>query len=351
VKPLRVGFAGCGEVAFAKHIPALQELKEFTVAAIADHDASRRGAARKACKEARLYDDVASLISDDSLDIIAVCLPPAMQSGTAIAALNSGKHIWIDPPVALTMSECESLITEASKSDRFVMVGFHMRWHRLVREARHIVASGRLGDIQTIRGAWNSPRRASHLKEWRRYRKTGGGALVEVALDIIDLWRFLLDTEVGDIVAHSIDDEWEDAAGVLSGHMANGVLASAVFSERSSHDIVIEIGGADARLKIDLIRFEGLEMYGTEEMPSAPRARVARAAHFLGELPRAIPRMSRAGDYRMSYIAQWRHFADCVSNGTAPESTLEDARRALMVSLAAQESAAKSSVSGSRGQS
>jgi predicted dehydrogenase len=214
-----------------------------------------------------------------------------------------------------------------------------MRWHRLVREARDIVRSGRLGTLQAIRAVWNSPRDDDTLPEWRRHRALGGGALVEVAMDHVDLWRYLLESEIDEIFALSVDARWEDEAAVLSGRMANGVLISAVLSERTNHDLEIEISGKAGRLRVSCIRFEGLEFYATHAMPSAPWARLGRLAHFVRQLSRALPRMHRAGDYRLSYRDQWRHFHECVRLGVPAASTLEDGRQALAVVLAAAESA------------
>jgi myo-inositol 2-dehydrogenase / D-chiro-inositol 1-dehydrogenase len=156
---LRLGFAGCGEVSVEKHMPALRELSQFEITAVADIDPSRLALVNRRFGPVCMYENIDCLLGDHGLDAIAVCLPPALQASTATAALDAGKHVWIEPPIGLTTAECDSLITRASVSDRVVTVGFHMRWHRLVREARNIVDSGRLGLIQSIRCVWNSPRR------------------------------------------------------------------------------------------------------------------------------------------------------------------------------------------------
>ena len=122
--------------------------------------------------------------------------------------------------------------------------------------------------------------------------------------------------------------------------MSNGVLVSAVFSERANHDLELEICGKAGRLRVSLIRFEGLEYYPTETMPSSLPARLGRMGHFLKELPRALPRMHRAGDYRVSYCDQWRQFARSIRTGTPMEATLHDGRQALVAVLAAARSAA-----------
>jgi predicted dehydrogenase len=219
------------------------------------------------------------------------------------------------------------------------MAGFHMRWHRLVEQTRALVRSGRLGTVHTLRGIWSSPRKADRLKGWRRHRVTGGGALGEPAIDHFDLWRHVLGSEIATLSAFAIDDQWEDASAVVAGRMDSGVLVSAVLSERANHDVELEICGDAGRLRVSLIRFEGLELYPAGSMASDPRQRLARLVHLVSELPRALPRMHKSGDYRTSYRDQWRHFVDCIRVGAPPQSTLEDGRRALAAMLAAMESA------------
>lgn len=337
--PLRVGFAGCGEVSAEKHMPALQELPDITIAAAADSDPARLAYVERRFGVPRRYADVAQLIADGDLDAVALCLPPELQIDAAIAALDAGLHVWIDPPTGLSVADCDRLRERAARSDRTVMVGFHMRWHRLVRQTREIVRSGRLGTVHTLRGIWSSPRQVDRLKGWRRHRAQGGGALGEAAIDHFDLWRHLLDSEIETLSAFAIADRWEDASAVVAGRMANGVLVSAVLSERANHDVELEISGDAGRLRVSLIRFEGLELLPAGAMASDPRQRLARLVHFAKELPRALPRMHKSGDYRTSYRDQWRHFLDCVRNGAPVQTSLDDARPALMAMLAGMESA------------
>lgn len=335
---LKLGFVGCGEVALEKHMPAVAELRDIEVVAVADVDPERLRAVDQRFGVRHRYSDLAQLLTHPGLEAVAVSLPPSLQVDAALAAVELGKHVWVEPPLGLSLAECDRLIDGSARSAATVIVGFHMRWHRLVRQAREIIRSGRLGTLQSIRAVWNSPRDDDTLPTWRRHRRLGGGALVEIALEHFDLWRHLLASEVGEIFAYTADDRWEDEAAVVSGRMTNGVLVSAVLSERANHDVEFEICGKAGRLRVACIRFEGLEYYSTYTMPSSPRARLGRLVHFLRELPRALPRMHRAGDYRVSYREQWRHFHHCIRTGAPVGATLDDGRKALAVTLAAAES-------------
>ncbi len=337
-RPIGLGFIGCGEVSGEKHLPAVREVRELEVVAVADSDPERLRSVEGRYGIRACHRDRTALLADPRVEVVGVCLPPQAQVAAAIEALDAGKHVWIEAPIGLSMPDCDLLIAKARSSSGKVTVGFHMRWHRLVQQAKRVVEQGRLGEIQTIRATWNSPRADDSLPEWRRHRALGGGALIEVATDHFDLWRYVLGAEIADLFAATVDGRWEDEAAVLCGHMTNGVLVSAVFSERANHDLELEICGKRGRVRISCIRFEGFEYYASEIMPSSLSARLGRLGHLLRELPRALPRMHRAGDYRLSYRDQWRQFVRTIRTGEPIEATLEDGRQALAAVLAAAHS-------------
>ncbi|MGH7824568.1 MAG: Gfo/Idh/MocA family protein [Candidatus Binatia bacterium] len=88
------------------------------------------------------------------------------------------------------------------------MLGFNLRWHRLVRRARETIRRGTLGMIQMIRTVLTSYH--ENVPEWRRYRTQGGGVLFEQAVHHFDLWRYLLQSEVEEVFATSRSGKWDD---------------------------------------------------------------------------------------------------------------------------------------------
>src|SRR5262249_36826400 len=156
-------------------------------------------------------------------------------------ALTAGKHVLIEKPLALCLEDCDRLLQASRQSQGRCLMGFHMRWHRLIRTARDLVAGDLLGPLESIRCVWNSPRSDRNGPARRQRRATGGGALVELGVYQFDLWRFLLGSEVEEVHARVRHGTREDEAAVVSGRLANGVLASAAASERTSHEVEVEI--------------------------------------------------------------------------------------------------------------
>jgi myo-inositol 2-dehydrogenase/D-chiro-inositol 1-dehydrogenase len=337
-RSVKLGVIGCGNVAENRHLPALQSLQDAEVVAVADTNADcLKRVADKFHIEKR-HADFRALLGDPVVEAVAVCVPAQFHVEVALVALDAGKHLFIEKPLALSLDECDRLIERAAQSPYKVMVGFNMRWHRLVRQAREIVQRGTLGPVKSLRSVITSRFRENE-PEWTKRRELGGGVLIELAVHSFDLWRFLLQSEVQEVFAMSRSERWEDETATVTARMANGVLASAVFSKGTGESTETEIYGQDGRLHISCYRFDGLEFSPSWSFPGSVRTRLRRMAHTLRELPQAVSAIRQGGDYVVSYQAEWRHFIDSIQQDTPVESTLEDGRRALQVVLAAVESA------------
>jgi len=335
---VKLGLIGCGNVAESRHLPALQSLQDAEVVAAADINPDRLKQVTDRFHIERRYPDFRALLDDPAIEAVAVCVPAQSHVEVALAVLDAGKHLFIEKPLALSLDESDRLIERAAQSPYKVMVGFNMRWHRLVRQAREIVQRGALGPVKLLRSVITSRFRENE-PEWTKRRKLGGGVLIELAVHSFDLWSFLLQSEVQEVFAMSRSGRWDDETATVTARMANGVLTSAVFSKGTGENSEMEIYGQNGRLHISSYRFDGLEFLPSSSFPGSVRTRLGRMAHTLKELPQAASAIRQGGYFVASYQAEWRHFIDAIQQDTPVESTLEDGRRALQVVLAAVESA------------
>jgi predicted dehydrogenase len=322
-----------------KHLPALGRVPGAAVVAVVDRDPAR--AARVADKFAitQRFSDVRALLDAGPPDIVGVLTPPGDHAHVALAALDAGCYVLVEKPVALSLDDADALVAAERRHPGRAVMGLHMRWHRLIQRADAAIRAGAVGTPESIRGVWSSPRRDEGIPDWKRRRRTGGGALVEIGVHVFDLWRFLSRAEVTEVFATSRHGARDDESAAVTATLENGMIASASLSERSSHDLEIHVAGDRGRIRISGQRFDGFEQYAVHETDGALGPRLRHLASSIGELPGGLARMRRLGDYGDSYRAEWQHMVDVARGAAAPACTLEDGRTVLGVVLAAAASA------------
>lgn len=337
-KVLQVGFIGCGRVTETRHLPALRNLPGADVVAVADLESDRLKRVADRFHIPQRYANFSALLDNPAIEVVAVCVPAQFHVEVALAALEAGKHLFLEKPLALSLAEADRLIARAAQLPYKVMIGFNLRWHRLLRQAQALLQHGILGPLELMRTVFTS----SHedMSGWRKQRELGGGVFFEVAVHHFDLWRFLLQSEVEEVFAVSRSQQWDDETATVTARLANGVVATSVFSERTSVNHEVEIYGQAGRLRISCSHFDGLEYFSSARLPGDVRTRVQQIAHTLKELPHGAWRMHQGGDFVASYRAEWRHFIEALQCGGPVGCTLEDGRRALEVVVAALELAA-----------
>ncbi len=338
--PVRLGIIGCGNVTEKRHLPAIQSVSDLQVVALADIDDGSLNRLADRFRVAKRYNDYRALLADQDVSAVAVCAPLSFHAEMALGALEAGKHVLVEKPLASSLDEADALIERAAHSPCKAMVGYNLRWHRLVRQAREIINQGRLGRIELAAAVFTA---GTHFKsdvlEWKKRRALGGGVLMEFATHYFDLWRFLLDAEVEEVHASTRSDQWDDVTGTLTAHLSNGALATAYFSEWTSDRNELHIYGQAGSLHLDLYRFDGLESVPLFRAPGNIGGRLSHFGRSLRQLPRGVRHFRRGGEYYASFIAQWRHFAESIQEAVPLECTLEDGRRAMQIALAALKSA------------
>lgn len=338
-RAVRLGLVGCGRVTELRHLPALREVSGIEVRALADVDAARLASVGERFGVARRFVDYREMMEAGDVDAVAVCVPPRLHTEVALAALAAGKHVLIEKPLALKLEECELLTERAAQAPTLkVLVGFNLRWHRLVREARAIVGRGELGEIRLVRTVLTSGVRSdADFSEWRKERETGGGALFELGVHHFDLIRFLLGDEVAEVAASS---PAPDETATVAARMRGGAQVLSAFSESTGENHGIEIYGARGWLRLSCYRADGLELFGAAQYEGTLGARLRKLRQTLAQLPSMIRQSRRGGDYVASYASEWQHFADAINEDSTIEATLADGTRSLEITLAAWESAA-----------
>jgi myo-inositol 2-dehydrogenase / D-chiro-inositol 1-dehydrogenase len=332
---LRVGFVGCGRATQTLHLPALRRLADWQVVAAADSDEDRLKEIATRFGIPRCYADYQALLANPDVEVVAVCVPPRLHAEVALAAVAAGKHVFIEKPLAVTLGECAELLEQSARSPRKVMVGFNLRWHRLVRRAREMIQDGTLGDLELIRTSFTTGGRMKATSPaWSSWRTPGGGVLFDLGVHHFDLWRYMTGAEVIEISAMNHSHEAGGQSSTVQARMDSGLLVTSAFSNQATDSNELEICGSKGSIRVSCYRFAGLKFVsaGTSRGLQTFASKVAKV---LREIPGAIGQARRGGDFHSAYQSEWQAFGQSIRNDTAVECSLEDGRRAVEVVVAA----------------
>ena len=156
---IKVGIAGIGFMGWI-HWLAYQKVAGAQVAAICSRNEQKRagdwrdiqgnfGPPGEQVDTSNLatYAALADLLADDSIDLVDLCLPPHLHCQAAIAALEAGKHVFVEKPMALTTAECDQMMAAAATTDLQVLVGHVLPFFPEYAHAREVISSGTYGRL------------------------------------------------------------------------------------------------------------------------------------------------------------------------------------------------------------
>src|SRR5690625_4819737 len=147
---LKVGGIGRGSMASRGHLREYKANDGVDTREVCDIIKARAQEIAK-IYEAKAYTNDEELIANDEIDIISVCLPNNLHAPATIAALNAGKHVLCEKPMATSLEEAEQMIAAANKNNKKIMIGQNQRVSALTEKARNLIASGKLGKIYSFR--------------------------------------------------------------------------------------------------------------------------------------------------------------------------------------------------------
>jgi predicted dehydrogenase len=190
-KPLKVGVIGVGGIA-TTHFPGWHASPDAELVALAD---PAGGILKQAGREQGidlLYENPADLISNPEIDIIDICTPNMYHTPLAIAALEAGKHVICEKPLAPTPADIDRIIAARDKSGKLLMTAQHFRFQGDTQVLKREVETGILGEIYHAR-CWMLRRNGFVLRPGFIYRKhSGGGPCIDIGVHILDLTLWMM---------------------------------------------------------------------------------------------------------------------------------------------------------------
>jgi predicted dehydrogenase len=174
------------------HVPIYAEREDVDLVAVADADPHKAEALSRRFQVPLVLTDEA-LIAHDAVDAVVICTPNHLHETMAIAALEAGKHVFVERPLAITSEGAQRVIDVAERAGRVLVVGMPHRFRPGVAALRNFIAGGELGDLYAVRGSWMTRLMPGSRHTWRYDRaQAGGGALVDLGVPALDLCLWLV---------------------------------------------------------------------------------------------------------------------------------------------------------------
>ncbi|MFB5760630.1 Gfo/Idh/MocA family protein [Paenibacillus medicaginis] len=194
-KILRVGIIGCGGIANGKHIPSLSAQKNVELVAFCDIIEERAiESARKIGREdIAIYTDYKELLKDESIDLIHVCTPNKSHSFITIDALEAGKHVMCEKPMAKTAKEARAMLETAKRTGKKLTIGYDNRYRPDSLLLKKIAERGDLGDIYFAKAHAIRRRAVPTWGVFLNEEEQGGGPLIDIGTHALDLTLWLMD--------------------------------------------------------------------------------------------------------------------------------------------------------------
>ncbi len=188
------GILSTAKIGREKVIPAMLKSQNSEVLALASREKDKALATARALGLARAYGSYEALLADPDIQAIYNPLPNHLHVPWTLKALEAGKHVLCEKPIAMTVTEAESLLKATQDfPDLKVMEAFMYRFHPQWIRAKNLVDQGAIGDLRTIQSFFSYTNAdADNIRNVEAY---GGGGLMDIGCYCISLSRFLFDAE------------------------------------------------------------------------------------------------------------------------------------------------------------
>ncbi|MEV6397715.1 Gfo/Idh/MocA family oxidoreductase [Streptomyces sp. NPDC051907] len=347
------------------------------LAAVAGRDAAAVRAAADRHGWAAAETDWRSLIARDDVQLVDVCTPGDSHAEISIAALEAGKHVLCEKPLANTVAEAEAMAAAAERArarGQLAMVGFNYRRVPAIAYARRLIAEGRLGTLRHVRLTYLQDWLVdpSFPLTWRLKREhAGSGALGDLGAHIVDLAQHLAGEPLVGVSALAETFVRErpvlqgasagltaaggarreavtvDDAALFTGRLASGALASFEATRMAAgrkNALRLEVNGELGSLAFDLERLNELSFHDhTEPAASAGFKRILVTEPEHPYLKAWWPPGHALG-YEHTFVHQARDLVEAIAAGADPAPSFADGLQVQRVLAAVEESAEKNAV-------
>ncbi|HUZ18061.1 MAG TPA: Gfo/Idh/MocA family oxidoreductase [Spirochaetia bacterium] len=189
---VKIGMIGAGAIA-PTHCRGIQGHPAAEIVAVADVNEERARALAREFAIPKVYTDVKQMLAERAIDAVTIALPTYLHAVTAEAAIEAGKHVFLDKPFVMNQGEATRLMKTAAAKKKILTVGMNQRFTPEAQAVRAVVERGDLGDIYHAKAYWCRRSGIPRFGTWFGDKsKAGGGALLDIGFHMLDLGLHLI---------------------------------------------------------------------------------------------------------------------------------------------------------------
>jgi predicted dehydrogenase len=244
------------------------------VVAIASRNREHAAAVAKEFAIEHVLDDWRELVKRDDIDLVSVVTPPKLHLEMTLAALEQGKAVLCEKPMAMNRQEAAEMVAAANKAGVLALIDHELRFLKSRRTMRSMLRNGAIGTVRHCNYVFRSDYRALPDRPWDWWadESMGGGTLGAIGSHVIDTYRWLLDTEISSVScmlsSHIAERPYKESGAMrrvtsdddarimfrfADSQMTQGATGTASLSvvEAGSHENRLELYGTTGALMVE----------------------------------------------------------------------------------------------------
>jgi predicted dehydrogenase len=189
---LRVALIGTGGIGCDQHLPGWAGVPFASVVAVADTSQPALERAGSLAPDAVRYLDWREMLRREEIDAVDICTPNRTHTEIALTALETGRHVLCEKPLATTAAEVVLLRDAAERSGKLLMTAQHLRFDETVRRLKTMIDAGDLGDVYHTRAQWLRRRLLPARATFTDRALSGGGPAYDIGVHVLDLAHWFM---------------------------------------------------------------------------------------------------------------------------------------------------------------
>jgi predicted dehydrogenase len=343
----RVAIVGLGAVTRNIHLPAYARLKDkLQIIAGCDPDGAARGMAENKWRIPAVFTEAGEMIEKTRPDVVAICTPPALHHPQTLLALDAGCHVFLEKPLAETLSQADEIIRAAERANRMVVVNTQFPCMEIYRASKAMIGAPEFGRLFFIH-AWQKMRPSEQAEAgWRGEMERR--VCYEFGVHLFELVRFFFDDTPAKITAHiprpnpAIES---DAVSTIALELADGRAATIVLDRLSKGPdryLEMHLDGEFASIHTSIggeARFEiGMETRSKRPFFGLHFVKGGKAMLQNGTRSKLIAK-DGINPFASSTAYHFNCFLEALKRGETPPGAAADNRNTLALAFAAYDSA------------